>query len=1303
MHTGFVSGVVLLIALVAANATNVFAEPLPEIELSSSDTEVSGLSSACDQYQLTFTTARYYANDAHRDAIDALGIRNKEQRSAKASKSLPVLERIRAAEFDKLRSGDGRRIVLDNDYAVLRYAAGQADYKWVANEAKKNFELLRRDARTPADGAYLLRLAIGDLGPAGAFQRTEGDLKPVLALTRQLVELLGKDPDALYFLEQYLREDLRYIDNRFDPVEKVKAALELRKLALASGSARVLYNANISLLRDLPRINAHGAASDIAAGIFEVASARLRHMRDARLRDVQRNVPSDCWTEEAAIELINLARPPKASDGDAAERYEMEALEAVLFGSLRTDVFGAAIPLAKLSAVKAASATTHRFLMRNYRLLQQDDPGEEGVPADIEMTLTAGRVFEKMLEPALAGDYYRDAYAWLDDYPYLQPQAKISVLSSLIDYEWRSGRRHRLAALFEDVDRLLERVSAPQAIPASLFQIRARYEDAQINDDLVPMAIHKAFAAGDADGLLRDHLQGMICASCTADITPLISAALDSAESQSGETDEFFLDPDFALLVLTSRPADDPLRGQVFKAVESSAGYKDWSAAFVAAGTMRDGSKLDLPKLWLAASALRYGKSAGLDELAAMLIETEAATRDRAARRLIDAMASLADEFGGYLELLTHLDDRSRLLRQAGFGGASRAVTENVARLAGPDPDHPGWIKLSDDIRLSLAAMLGSVHVRLAAYALEDKRWADSSAALDSAMSLMTSCLTQEWRFGNERAILLYRQMQPSLKLGAEIRLLLASHPEARRVVPQAKEQALMDIQFAMLSDTALSLQAAAKRRIFGDPVLASAATDQEENQDLLEQLEATEARLPSKLPWLIEEKRRAAQEAIARAAGVLKANLRVPEELGQLKGYDRSSVEAALSDDEAVVILHAGASLLFGIALRPGHEPIVYTSPIGLAALTGKISALRRDGSSFGPVDSVNAREIYELALQPAEPVLNGVRHLIVVGDGPIPATPFGMLITGNGAVAAQKDRASGRQTQRSARPIEADDGIASLESQSWLIRRYPVSIAPTLASIAIQRRISTSAATKSFLGVGDPDLKGRVQLSSVKLENIYSRGGDLNMSALESLAPLPETAAELKDLAVAFGSPLDELLLGPDATKSKLLTLRLADYRVLAFATHGILAGEINGATEPGLVLSRETGPGGESTAGYLALSDVMKLNLDADMVILSACNTGGADGRPRAEAMSGLARAFISAGARQLMVTLWSIPSEPTTRLTTGAAKRLAADGRLSWATAVQGSVLSMIDSPVTPADQHPASWAGFTVLGAGPRSR
>jgi CHAT domain-containing protein len=108
-------------------------------------------------------------------------------------------------------------------------------------------------------------------------------------------------------------------------------------------------------------------------------------------------------------------------------------------------------------------------------------------------------------------------------------------------------------------------------------------------------------------------------------------------------------------------------------------------------------------------------------------------------------------------------------------------------------------------------------------------------------------------------------------------------------------------------------------------------------------------------------------------------------------------------------------------------------------------------------------------------------------------------------------------------------------------------------------------------------------------------------------------------------------------------------------------------------------------------------MSLRLDADLVILSACNTGGADGRPRAEWMSGLARGFIAAGARQLLVTLWSIPSEPTVRLTTGMTAAYAAEPGLGWPRALQRSIVSMLESPASPIEAHPASWASFTVLG------
>jgi CHAT domain-containing protein len=151
-----------------------------------------------------------------------------------------------------------------------------------------------------------------------------------------------------------------------------------------------------------------------------------------------------------------------------------------------------------------------------------------------------------------------------------------------------------------------------------------------------------------------------------------------------------------------------------------------------------------------------------------------------------------------------------------------------------------------------------------------------------------------------------------------------------------------------------------------------------------------------------------------------------------------------------------------------------------------------------------------------------------------------------------------------------------------------------------------------------------------------------------------------------------------------------------VVHFATHGTIAGEIEGTSEPGLILT----PPKEQTDeddGYLSASEVAALKLDADWVILSACNT--AAGGPRgAEALSGLARAFIYAGARALLVSHWSVSSEATVSLMTNAVGAISRDKKLGRAEALRRAMLAMIDKG-KPHEAHPAYWAPFVVVGEG----
>ena len=209
-----------------------------------------------------------------------------------------------------------------------------------------------------------------------------------------------------------------------------------------------------------------------------------------------------------------------------------------------------------------------------------------------------------------------------------------------------------------------------------------------------------------------------------------------------------------------------------------------------------------------------------------------------------------------------------------------------------------------------------------------------------------------------------------------------------------------------------------------------------------------------------------------------------------------------------------------------------------------------------------------------------------------------------------------------------------------------------------------------------------------------------------MRQFSPLPETADELCDIARRLGVPESEILLGANATETGLKDLseqgRLADYAVVHFATHGALAGQVQGSTEPGLVLT----PPAKGTSdpkslerddGFLTASEIAALKLDADWVILSACNTAGGAGES-AEALSGMARAFFYAGARTLLVSHWEVGSDAAVKLSTRAFAELKSNPGIGRAEALRISMRELIEKG-SPAEAHPSTWAPFVVVGEG----
>ena len=151
--------------------------------------------------------------------------------------------------------------------------------------------------------------------------------------------------------------------------------------------------------------------------------------------------------------------------------------------------------------------------------------------------------------------------------------------------------------------------------------------------------------------------------------------------------------------------------------------------------------------------------------------------------------------------------------------------------------------------------------------------------------------------------------------------------------------------------------------------------------------------------------------------------------------------------------------------------------------------------------------------------------------------------------------------------------------------------------------------------------------------------------------------------------------------------------------FATHALVAGEIEkfaqAKAEPALVLSIPAAPSEEDN-GLLTASEVAMLKLNADFVVLSACNTAAGD-KPGAEALSGLARAFFYAGAKSLVVSHWEVDSEATVALMGGLFAALKANPGLSHAEGLRMSMLQMIGNSSKPEWAEPSMWAPFVIVG------
>jgi len=410
-------------------------------------------------------------------------------------------------------------------------------------------------------------------------------------------------------------------------------------------------------------------------------------------------------------------------------------------------------------------------------------------------------------------------------------------------------------------------------------------------------------------------------------------------------------------------------------------------------------------------------------------------------------------------------------------------------------------------------------------------------------------------------------------------------------------------------------------------------------------------------------------------------------------------NVQKLVGADEALAFFLAGDKESYVFALT--HDAFDWrVIPFTKAQLSDKVAAFRRgldvdalnksiaDGK---PVlfDLDTAYELYSQLLRPVEATIRDKKNLAVVPSGALTALPFHLLVT-----------------EKPPAPLNDGKNAGPYRDAAWLLRRHAVTVLPSVASLrALRSEKRADNGARPFVGFGDPLFQttpnpnnSRGATKTRGYADYWTRSGGIDRGLLAASLPrLTDTADEIKKIGERLGASAGDIYLGAAASETTVKRASLANYRVIYFATHGLVAGDVKGVGEPSLALSIPASPT-EIDDGLLTSSEVAQLKLNADWVVLSACNTVAGD-KPGAEALSGLARAFFYAGTRALLVSHWAVESEAATRLTTSTFDIMSKDASIGRAEALRRAMLDYLGDKSNDDNANPAYWGPFSVVGEG----
>ena len=592
-----------------------------------------------------------------------------------------------------------------------------------------------------------------------------------------------------------------------------------------------------------------------------------------------------------------------------------------------------------------------------------------------------------------------------------------------------------------------------------------------------------------------------------------------------------------------------------------------------------------------------------------------------------------------------------------------------------------------------------------------ENKWAEADAAYKLSMPI----LIDQARNDAENDTSSIKQQQRMTFL---LESYLASLAHTSKTDPtktlSAAAQAFQIADIARGSGVQRALTASAARASIKDPQLAGLARQEQDLQrrinTLSELLTGLRSASPDQQLPAVQGKIRSDLEVFKSQREALKKDIekKFPDyaELVEPKPASIERTQRLLKADEVLVSWYFSENTGYVWAISKQGAQFSQLS-IGRKQIAKQVAQLRKaldPGVStideIPPFDVVLAYKLYEEILAPVEAGFKGKKVMLVVPHAELGQLPISLLVTKATIQPAKGGAIS----------------FAGYRSVPWLTRDIAVAQVPSVTALTALRSLPEGNPNrKNFVGFGDPYFSSAQEKSAQKSTStqLATRGIPLKLrsapkvagvsSAELALLPrLPDTSIEIEEIGKAVGAQPGDIFLHKQASVKQVTTMDLSDRKVIMFSTHGLVPGELNGLTQPALAMSSPDVTGDQDD-GLLTMDKVIALKLDADWVVLSACNTAAGEGAG-SEAVSGLGRAFFFAGAKALLVSNWPVDSVASRALMTDLFKNQQKAQGTSKAELLRQAMLTQIDqggmkegANMKYAYAHPLFWAPFVVVG------